>query len=120
MGDPRDPHVEPEHPNQAVGHTTESSEVPADESGVSGVDGEMQEDDKQERNCGSEADADGEESGLGEEEEESSESEEEEEEEDEQEQEDRMKMKSRPCILEGGDTEAQQVRKYIIAKNMFM
>ena len=25
-------------------------------------------------------------------------------------------MKSRPCILEGGDTEAQQVRKYTIAQ----
>ena len=25
-------------------------------------------------------------------------------------------MKSRPCILEGGDTEAQQVKKYIIAR----
>ena len=116
MEDPRDPHVEPEHPDQAVGHTTESGEVSADESGVSGVDGEKQEDDKWERHFGGEADADGEESGLGEEEEESSESEEEEEEEDEQEQEDQTKIKSRLCILEGGDTEAQQVRKYIIAR----
>ena len=25
-------------------------------------------------------------------------------------------MKSRPCILEGGDTEAQQVKKYFITR----
>ena len=115
MEDPRDPHVEPQHPDQAVGHTTESGEVPPDESGVSGVDGEKQEDDKRERSSSGEADADGQESGLGEEEEESCECEEEEEEEDEQEQEGHTKMKSRPCILEGADTEAQ-VKKYIIAK----
>ena len=48
MEDPRDPHVELEHPDQAFGHTTESGEVPSDESGVSGVDGEKQEDDKRE------------------------------------------------------------------------
>ena len=85
MEDPRDPHVEPEHPDQAVGHTKESGEVLAVESGVSGVDGEKEDDDKRKRCSGGEADADGEESDLGEEEEEeSSESEEEEEEEDEQ------------------------------------
>ena len=37
MEDPRDPHVEPQHPDQAVGHTTDFVDVPADESGVSGV-----------------------------------------------------------------------------------
>ena len=116
MEDPRDPHVEPKHPHQAVGHTTESAEVPAAESGVSGVECEKQEDDKRERSSGGEADADGEDSGLGEEEEESSKSEEEEEDEDEQEQEDQTKIKSRLCILEGGDAEAQQVGKYIIAR----
>ena len=88
-----DPHVEPEHRDQA-----ESGEVPAYE---------KQEDDKPERSFGGEADADGEESGLGEEEEESSESEEEEEEEVEPEQDDETKIPSRPCILEGGDAEAQ-------------
>ena len=77
---------------------------------------EKEEDDKPKRSSGSEADADGEESGLGEEEEESSESKEEEEEEVEPEQDDETKIQSRRCILEGGDAEAQQVRKYIIAR----
>ena len=94
--------MEPEHQEQA-----ESGEVPTDE---------KQEDVKPERSFGGEADADGEESGLGEEEEESSESEEEEEEEAEPEQGEETKIQSRPCILEGGDAEAQQVRKYIIAR----
>ena len=42
MHDRRDPHVEPQHPDQAVTFTTESSEVPPGESGVSGVNGEKQ------------------------------------------------------------------------------
>ena len=62
---------------------------------------------------GREAHADGEESGLGEEERDSSEYEEEEEEEDEQ---DQTQMKSQLCILERGETEGRQVRKYIIAR----
>ena len=97
-----DPPVEPEHQHQA-----ESGEVPTDE---------KQEDVEPERRSGGEAHADGDESGLGEEDEESSESEEEEEEEVEPEQDDETKIQSRPCIVEGGDTEAQQVRKYIIAR----
>ena len=88
MEDPLDVHVEPEHPNQPVGHTTEPSEVHAHESGGSGVDGEKQEDDKRDCGSGGAADADdGEQSGLGEEEEENFEFEEEEEVEDEKEQE---------------------------------
>ena len=94
--------VEPEHQDQA-----ESGEVPT---------AEKQEDVKPERSSGGEADADVEESGLGEEEEHSSESEEDKEEEVEPEQDDETKIQSRPCILEGGDAEAQQVRKYIIAR----
>ena len=97
-----DPHVELEHQDQA-----ESSEVPRDE---------KQEDVEPECSSGGEAHAKGEESGLGEQEEESSESEEEEEEEFEPEHDDETKIQSRPCILEGGDAEAQQVRKYIIAR----
>ena len=85
----------------------ESGEVPTDA---------KQEDVKSERSSGGEADDDGEESGLGEEEEESSESEEEEEEEVEPEQDDKTKIQSRPCILEGGGAQAQQVKKYIIAR----
>ena len=42
MHDRRDLHVEPEHPDQAVTFTTESSEVPPEESGASGVNGEKQ------------------------------------------------------------------------------
>ena len=42
MHDRRDLHVEPEHPDQAVTFTTQSSEVPPEESGVSGVSGEKQ------------------------------------------------------------------------------
>ena len=48
MHDHREPHVEPEHPDHAVTFTTESSEVPQEESGVSGVNGEKQD-------CSSEA-----------------------------------------------------------------
>ena len=48
MHDRRDPHVEPEHPDQAVTFTAESSEVPPEESGASGVNGEKQD-------CSSEA-----------------------------------------------------------------
>ena len=94
--------MELEHRDQA-----ESGEVAADE---------KQEDAKPERSFGGEADADGEESGLGEDKEESSECEENEEEEVEPEQDDETKIQSRLCILEGGDAEAQQVRKYIIAR----
>ena len=97
-----DPPVEPEPQDQA-----ESGEVPTDE---------KQEDVEPERCSGGEAHADGDESGLGQEEEESSESEEEEEEEVEPEQDDETKIQPRPCILEGGDAEAQQVKKYIIAR----
>ena len=79
MEDTRDPHVELEHPDRAVGHSTESGEVPPHESRVDGIAGEKQEDDKRERSFGSEAYVDGEESGLGEEEEETSKSDEEEE-----------------------------------------
>ena len=42
MHDCRHPHVEPEHVDQAVTFTTESSEVPPEESGVSGVNREKQ------------------------------------------------------------------------------
>ena len=94
-----DPLVEPEHQDEA-----ESSDVPTNE---------KQEDVEPERCSGGEAHTDGDESGLGEEEEESSECEEEEEEEVEPEQDDETKIQSRPCILEGGDAEAQHVRKYI-------
>ena len=97
-----DPPVEPEHQDKV-----ESAEVPTDE---------KQEYVKPERSSGGEADADGEESGLGEEGEERCEFEEEEEEEVEPEQDDATKIQSQPCILEGGDAEAQQVRKYIIAR----
>ena len=90
-----DPPVEPEHRDQA-----ESGEVLADE---------KQEDDKPECSSSGEADADGEESGLGEEEEESSKFGEEEEEEVEPEQDDVTRIQSRPCILEGGDAEAQHL-----------
>ena len=48
MHDRRDPHVEPEHPDQAVTFTTEFGEVPPEELGVSGVNGEKQD-------CSSEA-----------------------------------------------------------------
>ena len=111
-----DPPVEREHRDQA-----ESGEVPTDENRDQAESGEVptdekQDDDKPERSFGGEADVDGEESGLGEEEEESSESEEEEKEEVEPEQEDETKIQLRPCILEGGDAVAQQVRKYIIAR----
>ena len=53
---------------------------------------------------------------MGEEEEESYEFEEEEEEEVEPEQDDETKIQLRPCILEGGDAEAEQVRKSVIAR----
>ena len=116
MADPRDPHVEPQHADLAVGHKTEYCVVLADESDVSGVDGEKQEDDKWEhRSCG-DADVDGEESGLGDEEEESFECEDEEGEEDHLEQKDQTQRNLRRCILEGGDTETQQVTKHIIAR----
>ena len=48
MHDHRDSHVKPKHPDQAVTFTTESSEVPPEELGVSGVNGEKQD-------CSSEA-----------------------------------------------------------------
>ena len=96
------PPVELEHQDQA-----ESGEVPTDE---------KQEDVEPERCSGGEAHADGDESCLGEEEEESSESEEEEEEEVEPGQDDETNIHSRPCILEGGDAESQEVRNYIIAR----
>ena len=94
--------MEPEHRDQA-----ESGELRADE---------KQKDDKPERSSCGEANADGEESGLAKEEEEISESEEEDEEEVDPEQDDETKIPSRLCIMEGGDAEAQHVRKYIIAR----
>ena len=114
MQDHLDPHVEPERPDQAAGHTMESGEVPADDSCVSGVDGQKQEDDKRERSSAGDADANGEERGVAQEEEESCEEEEKSEEEDEQD--DLTKIKTPPCILEGGDIEAQHVKQYIIAR----
>ena len=95
--------MEPQHQGKA-----ESGEVPTYE---------KQEGVKPELSSGGEADANGEESGSGEEEEEeSSEFEEEEEDEVEPEHDDETKIQSRLCILEGGDADAQQVGKYIIAR----